>query len=773
MPRYARPIAVSLAAFGIIAATGLAYFGLTSPSLPYTISALSIVDRPTDSALAGELQAGDRILTFNGEPLYRCMYLVGSPVYRAPRGVPIPIEYGRLHNGVLERGLTNIVLRNPSFHLIFNRSLTYLVASTFVLTGVVIFVGARANSRNLLLGAAGVASGLVIAAALESGSLNAPLSFLYWLGLPVWAVLLVASHAFWPVDQLQRKGVRLVLAAMGVVAVSHFALVLMGSVSLGCYTNDQLPRLASWAYLSNVLLPFPIVLGLLLSAYRSTGNPFSRLQIRAISWAVLLGFGIPLILSVLPEYAELRWVAPIEVTILVSGIIPLTYLFVLYRGDLLRIDRHFHRLIFTLLFIVVWGAFALVVVNAVTYWIPEPDPLLVAALASLPALLTATWLRSRLGLLADLALYGEHYDFESVVSHLGRSLAGASREESLGGILTEELTQALSIREGSLWLAADEENMRLVSHSNSIEGATVDDLMPIDQLPAGEATVEILSEPVLLGSDPTPWRAIMRLKKNGELLGLLLLGEKQQEHAYSEKDARVLRTLAGWISATAANIRFLSEQQAMSKRERELMLSLVENEEQIRGEVAGDLHDQGITALGTVRLMVEQERGKPIVMAGLERVIEDLRRLSNSRLSPAGLDQGLPQALEAMVATQRELGLPVSLEVGEAVAGQPSIPSTVARELYYTAQEAVINAGKHAVANKIEVRLSRSTAGILLEIRDDGKGLDPTVQLADKEMHGLRIMHARANRVGGKLNVESSPGGGTHVRVEVFLPVSM
>lgn len=760
-----RILRITLALGGTLAALSLSYFGLTSPGMPYSKLDLYTVDRLTNLAHSGDIQPGDVILTFDGEPFFGCMYLFDSPIYRAPRDKPIPVEYER--PATKSKGITTIVLVDPPVKILLNRSLTHLIAFSFVTSGVIILLGGSQERSGLLLGLAGLFSGLIIAAGPEISDFHAPLSFFYWLGLPVWSVLLVTSHTIWPVNQIHRVIPRMLIGVTGLTGLVHFFMTIVSSTWLGCSDNRFILWLGGWSYLMTISLPFPAVLYLLRSAYRLTGNPFSRLQIRAISWAVGFGFGIPLLLSIVPIYIGIRWVAPIEITLLLSGIIPLTYLFVLYRGELLSVDRFLNRVVFTTLFLVFWSVATLVTVNILTYWIPNPEPFLIAVLAAFPPLLAATFVRERLGLLVDLALYGIHYNSEKVISQIGQALAGALDEESLAEIVVFRLPQALSIRHASFWLSTENAKLRLIQHTESERVPKSGLTLPIETLPKVNNDVEMFNAPINFGIDPTPWRTIVCLRHDAELQGILLLGEKFRERVYSEKDIRTLSTLAGWMATTLANIRHLTKQRNASERERRLMLALVENEEQIRAEVAGELHDQGISALGMARLMVDQERSKPIIMTFLERVIHDLRKLSNNRLSPAGLNQGLHQALEAMVANQRELDLPVSLEITESYLAGGRLSSLLERELFYIAQEAVLNASKYAQADHIQVSLSETNGIVILAVRDDGKGFDLASMQERREIHGSGIMQARTNRIGGKLTMESDLGRGTEIVVEV------
>ena len=762
-----RQLEVAFAVGGFAAFVSLAYFGLTSPAMPYSKANVYEVDRLIDVTRAGAIQPGDLILTFNGQPFYRCVYFVDSPIYSAPRGTPIPVEYERAATGA--RGVTSVVLADPSPRLLFNRSLTYLIAFSFVFTSVVILLGGTVNGSSLLVGLAGLSSGLVIAAGQDISDFQAPLSLFFWWGIPVWATLLVTAHAGWPINQLRRPAAWVLIGANGLVSLLHIIATTAGANWFGCRQGEAMLSLWPWAYILNIGLPLPSVLYLVGSAYRLSDNPFSRLQIRAIAWAVGLGLGTPLLLSLLPLFLGLPWIAPIEITLLVSGIIPITYLFVIYRGELLLVSRFLNRAVFTLLFFIFWGVVTLLIVNGLSYWIDNPDPILVAALAALPPLLAATVVRKRLGLLIDLALYGVHYDPEVVVSQIGLALARVLHEDGLAEVVTRQLTQALSIHHASLWLPVNGSLLRLVGHSALGEGVVRSKAIEQAELPQGEKQVEVLDTALRLGTDPTPWRAIVRLRVGDRLAGVVLLGEKIRESVYSDTDVRTLTTLAGWMATTVANIGYLTEQRLAAERERRLMLALVENEERLLADVAGELHDRGISALGMVRLMAEQERGKAIVTAGLERVIADLRELSNSRLSPMGLSQGLPQALEAMAKTQQQLGFPVGLHIEDSYHARATLSPLVSRELFFIAQEAVVNAVKHAQANQVVVSLSMPDGMVRLTVRDDGRGFDIEAALKRGETHGTGIMRARASRIGGTLTAKSEPDNGTEITVEVAI----
>jgi signal transduction histidine kinase len=93
------------------------------------------------------------------------------------------------------------------------------------------------------------------------------------------------------------------------------------------------------------------------------------------------------------------------------------------------------------------------------------------------------------------------------------------------------------------------------------------------------------------------------------------------------------------------------------------------------------------------------------------------------------------------------------------------LPGALEQELYRVAQEALNNALKHGRPGRIAVCLRQAAGQVSLEIADDGVGFDVAAR-ANGGL-GLRGMRERVARLGGKLDIESAPGLGTRVRVEV------
>jgi signal transduction histidine kinase len=100
------------------------------------------------------------------------------------------------------------------------------------------------------------------------------------------------------------------------------------------------------------------------------------------------------------------------------------------------------------------------------------------------------------------------------------------------------------------------------------------------------------------------------------------------------------------------------------------------------------------------------------------------------------------------------------------VEGERRLPPDIEEGLYRIALEALTNALKYAQAQRLSVSLQLGREMAVLEIADDGIGFDPTTA-GDRGGMGLPGMVERAEQMGGQLTVESEPGAGTRVHVQV------
>lgn len=194
-------------------------------------------------------------------------------------------------------------------------------------------------------------------------------------------------------------------------------------------------------------------------------------------------------------------------------------------------------------------------------------------------------------------------------------------------------------------------------------------------------------------------------------------------------------------------------------------------QEEERARVARDLHDevnQSLTGL-LLRLEAAREAAPP----ELEPELAETKALANQamtellslarQLRPTALDDlGLAAAIGGQV---EQLGRGEIAANLEAEGDFSDLGDDQQLVVYRVAQEALNNAARHSEAERVEVRLRRDgDGGVVLEVSDDGRGF-----AFDESQRGLGIggMRERALLVGAELTIESRPGAGTTVRLDV------
>lgn len=128
----------------------------------------------------------------------------------------------------------------------------------------------------------------------------------------------------------------------------------------------------------------------------------------------------------------------------------------------------------------------------------------------------------------------------------------------------------------------------------------------------------------------------------------------------------------------------------------------------------------------------------------------------------------LPAAL-SQAARQWTAGSRVQVQV-DVEGGTRPLPGEMEQHLLRIAQEAVANSMKHAGASQVRIRLEMENSRLRLSVTDDGQGFEQTDAFSEIGGHfGLLGMRERAERLGGELELHSTPGHGTEIEVKVPL----
>jgi signal transduction histidine kinase len=252
------------------------------------------------------------------------------------------------------------------------------------------------------------------------------------------------------------------------------------------------------------------------------------------------------------------------------------------------------------------------------------------------------------------------------------------------------------------------------------------------------------------------------LRIGERVIGALCVGSPQTE-AFPGEAANLLTRLANSAAIALENARLYEQAERVATLEE-------------RQRIAAAMHDGLAQTLSYLGLKIEQaadlvkaERSDE-ALGELQRTHAAIGQVSQEvRRSIAGLQEGSRPRLtlqDALAETVQELTTDGQPSVDLVVRYQSPLrlPPDTTGQVLRVVREAVLNARRHAQAGRIAVCLEQRGAEMAVTVEDDGRGFDPETLPGNGQGHfGLRIMQARAARLGGQLAIHSTPGHGTQV----------
>ncbi|MEX4005016.1 AAA family ATPase [Paraburkholderia sp. EG285A] len=283
---------------------------------------------------------------------------------------------------------------------------------------------------------------------------------------------------------------------------------------------------------------------------------------------------------------------------------------------------------------------------------------------------------------------------------------------------------------------------------------------------------------------PVEWResaeqALVQIGQDGRI--------PPAEKEYVRKDGSRVPVMVGRAAFDASGkegVAFVIDLSVLKEAERrlresyEMLRELTSHREMAREEerkhIAREMHDelgQHLTALrlqaSALRMQLGNDRPELVgqtqaLIALVDKTMQVVRGVI-AALRPAALDTGIAAGLEWLAAGFNRNGRTVCrlhLQDENIV-----VSEDCAVALFRLVQEALTNVARHAAAHHVVIMLERASDCCLLEVRDDGRGFD--VQAARKRSFGLAGMEERVLMLGGRINVISSPGAGTTIKVRL------
>lgn len=264
-----------------------------------------------------------------------------------------------------------------------------------------------------------------------------------------------------------------------------------------------------------------------------------------------------------------------------------------------------------------------------------------------------------------------------------------------------------------------------------------------------------------------PLRAALRT------YGLLLIAG-DRENAFSQEQLGMITALANYAIIALHNAQLVHDL-------REERAKLLSKEEEVRRQLARDLHDGPAQALAAITMNVEfikrlLERDPARIVGELDKLGSLAKRTTHEvrtmlfELRPLVLEtQGLDTTLRQYFERFQSDGIQIILETANVTA---NLDTKTEGTLFNIIQEAVNNAIKHARAERIWVRLRQTPELLETTVQDDGRGFDLQKIRSSYEQRGsfgLLNIEERAKLIGGVAEINSAPGVGTTVRVMVPL----
>lgn len=373
-------------------------------------------------------------------------------------------------------------------------------------------------------------------------------------------------------------------------------------------------------------------------------------------------------------------------------------------------------------------------------------PVAVAGVAGFP------FVRGPLARWIDRRFFREAWAEDRVVDQLLQRARACATVDALAGEVRRGITDAWHPEDLRLLVRAHRDG----PFRDAVHGAELRDQSPlVNALTKGQ----MVDEPVVPEASASErWAlAVPAMSPSGELLAAVLVAGKKSHLPYSSRDWQVLLALGAQIG--------LMLDHALLEQER---VEVVVAE---RTRIARELHDtlaQGFAGIGLhldlgIREtsheqsqwhMTEARRLARDSLASARRSVHDLRSAPEGRVEVGQLLRSMMERLAPAFETHCEID----------DASIAMLPDRMRHHVLRVAQEALTNIVKHSGATRVDVKLFGDGGVLVLEVVDNGRGLDAAVGAGG---YGLVGMRERATLLNAELEIDGAPGKGTAVRLRV------
>ncbi len=654
-------------------------------------------------------------------------------------------------------------------HLLFGP----VTAITYALVGVLVATRQPRNPMGWIFSAVGVFTGLTLLSSSyemvgQSGKVTLPgIDIVRWLGLWAWMPTTILPLTFvlllFPDGRLPSPRWRPIAWAAGLGLAAYIVSTALHPRPpiepipphnpfgiLGA--TRALELLASSTF---VLLPvgiFGSLAALVVRFRRSRGTEREQLK-----WLTYGGVIAILGLTMMSAWGASRpgdlvayelilgsvWVA-LTLIVVAAGI-------AILRHRLYDIDIIINRtLVYGALSASIVGMYVLLV-GALGALFQSSGNLFVALLATGLAAFLVQPLRARLQRSVNRLMYGERDDPYSVLSRLSQQLKTTLAPTAVLPSIAEAIAQALKLPYVAIALQQTDKLVIAAEYKGKETRRQEDKETNGVHQPRSQSPYLPVS---------------LSLVYQGESVGQLLVAPRAPGEAFTPAERQLLEDIALQAGVAAHAVRLTADLQRSRER-------LVTAREEERRRLRRDLHDGLGPQLASLTLTLAAARELlrhdidaadmllQELSAHTQAAITDIRRVVYDLRPPALDDLGLVLALREQAANYTRAGLQITIDAPDHL---PPLPAAIEVAAYRITQEALTNVVRHAQARTCAVCMTLNRA-LDVEVRDDGVGLPP----GGRAGVGLTSMRERTAELGGTCVIESAPGRGTCIRVQLPL----
>ena len=268
---------------------------------------------------------------------------------------------------------------------------------------------------------------------------------------------------------------------------------------------------------------------------------------------------------------------------------------------------------------------------------------------------------------------------------------------------------------------------------------------------------------------------IQDLSKQQQLNESLL--EKQSQFIAAMIGSLLLLALllfALWFNSRQRGKLFVQERISLKKEQEVVALkSMITGEEKERTRIAKDLHDGLSSMLAATRMQFDavQQESKAggdhpkyqSALASLDASISEVRRIAHNMMPEILMKYGLVEALTEFLPNLGSIRIDFQ-HFGMKERLQPQTELVI----YRIIQELINNIIKHSQATEALVQLNRNNGQLLITVEDNGKGFEYR-RAQENPGIGIESLYSRVDFLGGELNIDSAPGKGTSVYIDIAL----